>query len=323
MTNRICIIGTYFGKVKPYFDLWLKSAAFNQSIDFLIVSDQNLKITASNVKELPMSLKAFKQLAEKKLAMSISLERPYKMCDFKPAYGLILEDHLSQYDYWGHCDFDLIWGDLQSYFDQYHLYDYDKFLPLGHLSLYRNTKENNRRFMLSGSIVGDYKKVFTTPGNLAFDEIDGMLKIFENNGFTTFKERIFADISIHHHRFTLAQINNNFKQQVFYYKDGHVYRAYEDGIIKNDEFLYIHFKQRGDMKVYGDCINNNFFITNSGFYPLEKDKVDQSDIQQYNAYPGDCFEQKELRKVKRFKFYRRVELKLCSILHIEPKQREK
>ena len=31
---KVCIIGIYFGQFPNYFDLWLKSASYNYSIDF-------------------------------------------------------------------------------------------------------------------------------------------------------------------------------------------------------------------------------------------------------------------------------------------------
>lgn len=37
---------------------------------------------------------------------------PYKLCDLKPFYGVIHEDILSKYDYWGDGDIDLVYGDL-------------------------------------------------------------------------------------------------------------------------------------------------------------------------------------------------------------------
>ena len=53
------------------------------------------------------------KLSSRKLGFEVYLERPYKCCDLKPAYGVIFEEYLTAYSYWGHCDFDLIFGDLQ------------------------------------------------------------------------------------------------------------------------------------------------------------------------------------------------------------------
>ena len=130
-----------------------------------------------NVRVIEMSLQEVKQRAEAKLGMEVFLQQPYKLCDFKPVYGVIMDDYLKEYDYWGHCDFDLIWGDIRRFAEMYHLKEYDKFLPLGHLALYRNTDKCNNYFRLDGSRCGDYKAVLTQNENFAFDETDGIYSI--------------------------------------------------------------------------------------------------------------------------------------------------
>ena len=48
----------------------------------------------------------------------ISLERPYKLCDYKPSYGEVFKDELAGYDFWGNCDIDLVWGNIKKNFTQ-------------------------------------------------------------------------------------------------------------------------------------------------------------------------------------------------------------
>jgi hypothetical protein len=43
----------------------------------------------------------------------ISLERPYKLCDFRPAFGEIFAEELAGFDFWGHSDLDLIFGQIR------------------------------------------------------------------------------------------------------------------------------------------------------------------------------------------------------------------
>ena len=42
-----------------------------------------------------------------------------KLCDYKPAYGLIFEDELIGYDYWGFCDTDILLGDIYQFLEDY------------------------------------------------------------------------------------------------------------------------------------------------------------------------------------------------------------
>ena len=44
---------------------------------------------------------------------------PYKLCDYKPVYGLIFDEDLQDYDFWGHCDVDLIFGDIRKFINLY------------------------------------------------------------------------------------------------------------------------------------------------------------------------------------------------------------
>ena len=148
---NICIINAYFGKLPNYFSLWLKSASFNPNIDFYVfgncIYDDRLP---DNVKMYHIELEDIKKKATEILGMEAALETPYKLCDYKVLYGLLFEEYIKNYDYWGQCDLDLIWGNLEKCFVENRIIDYDKFFPLGHLSLYRNTHDINSRIINSG-----------------------------------------------------------------------------------------------------------------------------------------------------------------------------
>ena len=318
---KVCVIGVYFGNLPNYFDLWLKSAASNSSVDFLIFTDQKKSYLPTNVRFEDFSLEKMKNLASSKLDFEVCLERPYKCCDFKPSYGLIFEDYLQDYDYWGHCDFDLIWGDLRYFFNKYHIENYDKFLNLGHLSLYKNTYKNNRNFMLDGSR-NDYKKVYTDTRNFAFDETTGVYQIYKKNNISCFDKRIFADISSIYSRYRLALDDTNYDYQVFCWDSGHVYRYYFDNKIKRDEFIYIHFKERGRLPYDGECLNNDsFYIANRGFYPCLSSNINLDEIQKYNRFESKNKETKELKRFNKKKFRRKLSSKFNRLVGKKEKLR--
>lgn len=312
MTNNICIIGAYFGKFPNYFDLWLKSAGKNPKVDFLIFTDAKIEEKPSNVTVIPMTLLQMKKLAAEKLGMQVSLERPYKCCDFKPVYGVIFQDYVKHYDYWGHCDFDLIWGNIYSFLERNEYQKYDKFLNLGHLSLYRNTDVVNSYYMQPGSQTGDYKTVFTTDRNFSFDEFFGINTIYSSNKYPIFVNRIFADISRIYHRYRLALKDKNYNYQVFYWEDGHVFRAYLDGAeIKKDEFIYIHFKKRPNYTVNDDVRDaNSFYVTNDGFFVKDAKPITKEIIQKMNPYPGMIYEKFELLKFKYLDYKMKIQYKI-------------
>ncbi len=297
--TKVCIIGVYFGAFPAYFPLWLKSAKANPTVDFLIFTDQKEEDLPLNVKFVELNLSAIQKLASEKLGFEVCLQKPYKCCDFRPAYGLIFRDYLKNYDYWGHCDFDLIWGDLRGLFNRFHLEKYDKFLPLGHLALYKNTEENNKRFMLEGSRL-NYKTVFSENRNFAFDETNGICQIYKKNDFPFFDGRIFADISKIYRRFRLALEDKNYDQQVFCWDRGHVYRYYHNGSIQTEEFIYIHFKERGDLPMdRGVQESSAFYVTNTGFFPCDPSQISLDEIQKHNRFDGAKSEKRELQKFEK------------------------
>ena len=286
--NRICVIGVYFGNLPKYFKLWEKSAAANPTIDFFVFTDQKVEYFSDNIKIVQMSLIRMKALAEKKLSFpDISLDRPYKCCDFKPVYGLIFQDYIQRYDYWGHCDFDLIFGDLQGFFDKYDLYAYDKFLTLGHLTLYRNIADNMRRYQSKGAIV-DYRTVFSVDNSYAFDELQGISRIYTVNGYSQFTKRIFCDVASIYERYRdieeypldIKAVNH--KMQVYYWQNGHVYRKWFDKQGEHlDEYIYIHFKKRPNFDLtFNYNTTNAFYISNLGFFPM----LEEPDVEAAKAY---------------------------------------
>lgn len=295
MKQKKCIIGVYFGTVPNYFQLWLRSCEYNKDVSFYFFTDVDASsyVIPKNVQWINYSLEQMRRRASEVLGFEAALYSPYKCCDFKPLYGQIFYEYIEEFDYWGHCDFDLIWGDLSYYFDLYKISNYEKFLTLGHLSLYKNTYENNERYKLDGSACGDYISVFSKEKHRAFDEELGMALIFDKNNIPTFKDRIFADISDTYKRYRCARKDKNYKYQVFFWRNGKVYRAYfENGMIYEEEFIYIHFQKRGFLPVHDGCDSaEGFFITNTGFYPLETITLDI--IKKYNPYKSFLFEKME------------------------------
>lgn len=111
---KYAIIIPYFGKWPVWFDLYLKSARENECIDFYFFTDcplpQNIY---GNIFFFKYSWDDYCNLVSDRLKITFSSKLPpYKLCDLKPFYGVIHEDILSKYDYWGYGDIDLVYGDL-------------------------------------------------------------------------------------------------------------------------------------------------------------------------------------------------------------------
>ena len=293
--NKICVIGVYFGVLPKYFSLWYKSCQNNPEVDFIIFTDNDIP-EAENIKCHKTTLKEIKDLASNVLGFEACLNKPYKCCDYRPLYGKMFAKYIERYDYWGHCDFDVIFGDIMKFCNEYNLHNYDKFLTLGHLSLYRNTNEVNERYKCDGATY-DYLTTCKTDKACIFDEIIGIGSIFIKNKFPIFTKKIFADISCIYYRYRIVETYQldekpkNYKWQIFVWENGKVYREY---ILKNrlykEEYIYIHFKKRPNYDVNfnaDEC--KSFYITNKGF--IEKHgQTTKKEIRKYNKYFGVLYE---------------------------------
>lgn len=171
--HSIVLISCYFGKLPWYTAYFLKSCLYNRDIQFLIFTDDlNFReLAPENVQFVFMTLKEFNTLATQKLSFPTQIDHPYKVCDFKPTYGLLFQGEIQEYDFWGHIDLDLIFGNIRFYISNDILNKYDliavrdDFLT-GYFLLYRNTEQLRTLFMHSK----DYKKVLSESTHYCFDE---------------------------------------------------------------------------------------------------------------------------------------------------------
>lgn len=303
MKSDICIIGVYFGKFDNYFNLWLESAAKNKTIDFLIITDQEIENIEKykNIFVEKMSMDDLHRLIENKVGTKIYLKKPYKLCDFRPAFGEIFDEYLTEYKYWGHCDFDLIWGDIRSFLEENDYSSFDRFLDRGHLTLYKNEKKINSLYKtkLKGTV--GYKTIFKNAHNYLFDEGNIIKKICLNNNIKEFNDRLCADIDVIYsrfrHAFEISDLTKNYNNQLFYYEDGHVFMSYEEnGIIEEKEYIYIHLQKRKNLIL--DIKNSDsYYITNKGFFSKDNKKISVDDFKKYNMFEGN---EKELIEKNRF-----------------------
>ncbi len=297
----ICVITSRFGEKLPHnFELWLHSCRYNPSIDFLFFTDLPVctKKFPPNVRIVPFTLEQIRQKASDILGFSAVLTEGYHLCNYRPMFGEIFHDYLVNYDYWGHCDNDMVLGDIRSFTEKYHLTDYDKFLPLGHLSLFRNVPAVNQAYQLDGASRMDgtactYREVYSTNTLSYFDEELGIVSIMRKHHFKVFMKRIFADILPFYYRFIRAPHNyssleplpKNYTRQTFYWEKGKVFGVHEEkGKIYQEEFVYLHFQKRPDRPLPFDAASiNAFYITPSG-YLAKTGEVSLQDIISTNPY---------------------------------------
>ena len=122
--NRIVYIVPYFGRLRSDFKLWLASCKMNPTINWLIYTDDKENDVLLN-KDIPenvmvryISFEEMRNKIQKYFDFEIELPAPYKLCDYRPAYGEIFHDEICEYDFWGHCDMDLIFGNIRDFFNR-------------------------------------------------------------------------------------------------------------------------------------------------------------------------------------------------------------
>lgn len=270
----------YFGKLPNYFRLWLSSCGSNPTIDWHLYTDNEINLSVpDNVKIHRTSFHRFRKRLQHGFDFPISLREPYKLCDFKPAYGELLADELSPYDHWGYCDLDTIWGDLRKVLTDDILINNDKVFTGGHLSVFRNVTSVNSLYRTGESPWGlDYKEVFRSDHSYAFDEWgpsrNGLNAIFLHHAKNvSFGRMPYADVKVRH--FALRTNREGFtvdarameterrKRNIIYlYRSGRLVQyAIErssDQIVQQEE-AYIHLQKR-PMVIEANLTESDFSI---------------------------------------------------------------
>ncbi len=244
--KSIAVVIPFFGKKPDYYDVWKYSALKNPCIDFIFFTDVKEITEEKNIKVVRTTFGDFAKLFKDKFDFEICLNAPYKLCDFRPAYGYVLQPYLSGYDFWGHADVDVILGDVSSFITDEVLDNNDKVLEHGHFCLYRNCDYINTAFLkCSGYKDYDYKKCFSLLDAMYFDEALGMKHICKKLQVPTYKnDKIFFDVLSYKKQFN--HINDAFKESIFRYdaKNGKLYAVcLEDGVVER-EIMYAHFQKR-------------------------------------------------------------------------------
>lgn len=270
--KKIVFICPYFGKLPNTFDLWLKTCSENKTIDWLLFIDDKTQYKfPNNVKVSYISFSELKdKIKERYKNINVKIETPYKLCDYKPLYGDIFSEYISEYDFWGYCDLDCIFGNLRKFFTEELLNKYDRLLFLGHMSLYKNEKKINERYKIEWN-GKNYKNMLENASNMAFDENYNDISIntiYRDNNFKIYKENIYADISCLSFYFRIVD-NTKIKtkkekknsSQLFLWNNGNLYSK---KIVKNKiitkEYCYVHFQKRKVLVKINDIENCKSFI---------------------------------------------------------------
>ena len=264
------------GQLPAYFQLWLESCRRNSTIDFLVFTDDKTYYAyPENVKVFYMDFQEMKELFQRQYDFPLAINAPYKFCDFRPAFGEIFAGYLKDYEYWGHCDVDLIWGNIRKFITDDVLENHKRIFSRGHCSIYKNLPEVNawyRTLPTCGCL--DWKSVFQKDSSCCYDEWaghcgGGISQIMKLNEIAIFDEVYSADINVNYGRFRINRMPN-YKDLYFEYKEG---KLELKGKNISREVLCAHFQKR-EINIDKNINYNNFFFVAPNHVTSEERKIE-------------------------------------------------
>ncbi len=115
--KKIILLIPYFGNWPQWFPFYLESCRWNTTIDWLFFTDCQIpENTPNNVRFISMSFPEYIQLVSERLGINFQPKSSYKICDLRPAFGIIHQEYLKGYDYFGFGDIDVIYGNLRAFY---------------------------------------------------------------------------------------------------------------------------------------------------------------------------------------------------------------
>ena len=286
MQQSITLITCWYGLYPWYFPYFVHTIGFSSTIDFIIVTDniEEIPNKPDNLKIVHRTMDELKEDFSSKLGFIVNIDSPYKLCDFKPAYGFLFQDIIKDYDFWGHIDLDIVFGDVRGFMTDELLHSYDIIssrhdYTAGCFTLYRNNECCNKLFTKSNA----YQKVFTSPKNFWFDECGMFTGKVDFNYSSTVSKNINRYSNI-------LNFQNVFQSMTYvvvkaardeglkayfdfiildgaageiHWKDGKIY--YKD-MFEAMFYHLIKFKSKCKKKTVFSPISNEFFFTTNEIY---------------------------------------------------------
>jgi len=177
--KSILIIITYFGKWPEWFPIYLESCRQNPTIDWLFHTDCHFDTSQTpNVRLKLTGKEDFIDLVNEKLGIRFMPGDPYKMCDLRPMTGVLYEEEITGYDYFGYGDIDLIYGDIRKFYTdkvlENNIISTHSWCISGHLALIKNEEWLRNAFRQ----IKKWKEIIEYPWPMRFDE-DIFTRVFK------------------------------------------------------------------------------------------------------------------------------------------------
>ena len=262
------LIAAHFGPRPTYFALVVRSMAHNPDVHWLMFTDRPVEQAPANLEVHVCSFPELTKSIQKHFDFRIALEDPYKLCDFRPAFGEIFREELAGYDFWGHSDLDVIFGRIRNHLPR-EAFEADKILFQGNFALYRNTPQAAAWFR--HEIPGiSYRSALTSPAATHFDEWAGIYYILEDLDVRCWQQDTIFDIRFSRYR-TRAESSPGPPRR-YAWEAGEVceYRVAE-GELERRTALLIHLQKRTMQEPAADVLDaDRYWIDANRFSPQER-----------------------------------------------------
>ena len=289
--NKVCLIVCWFGKLPEYLPVWLKSCGSNPEFDFLLLTDdESAQGFPGNVKRMPFSGDAFLRRARERLDKRPNLKAAYRLCDYRPMYGVIFREELRAYRYWGYCDVDVVFGSLSKFLPPDEIERYDAVFNGGHFTVVKNSEEMNQLFMRPGALF-DYRMVIRRHAIFAFDETTGLQRIARANNVNARFGIPYIETESKYRQLRSRMEKANPDYQAYYWENGALVRVKAEGEkVFIQEVAYIHLQKRKLRLIDPDVANGQaFWITPEGYAKKERLGIPtRQEIEQYNPFEGSA-----------------------------------
>lgn len=274
---KIAFLCPYFGTFPKHIQLWLNSCATNKDTTYFLFTDDKQKLNyPDNFVVKYMTLNELKNFFQSKFNFEISLSGVYKLGDYKPLYGYLFEDLIKDYDAWGYLDVpDEICGDVSAFVNEKVFLKADKLMVRGHMTIFKNTPEVNKRFMADTGEKFNYKDIFSSEHFFNFEEIaKGSISwIYINNKWKMdLLNDAVADVSGLFYDFRRSCVSEKLEYyrpskvpSIYARENGKIYGYFlENGKVIKREYLYLHFKRR-KMEINVPLDSDQYLIVPNGF----------------------------------------------------------
>lgn len=169
----------------PYFTIspppWLltnfHTCSKQRNVDFIYFTDCDRIVEMaekySNIICYKLTFSDYCEMVSERLGVDFHPQQAYKLCDLRPFYGYIHKDLLSEYDFWGYGDNDLVYGDLSTLTSDAMLDTYDVITTMseriaGHFAIFRN----NEKYRKLAFQCNQWKQHLQSEQHVGFDESD-------------------------------------------------------------------------------------------------------------------------------------------------------